>query len=70
MIMTEKMFIIAGVFRLGYCLGYYSFEFMRYKNFKQKIDDCEVSFYVSERSMSICCESLTMTETFAKKLLK
>ena len=70
MIMTEKMFIIAGVFLLGYCLGYYSFEFMRYKNFEQKIDDCEVSFYVSERSMSICCESLTMTETIAKKLLK
>ena len=70
MIMTEKMFIIAGVFLLGYCLGYYSFEFMRYKNFEQKIDDCEVSFYVSERSMSIFCESLTITETIAKKLLK
>ena len=40
------------------------------ENFEQKIDDCEVSYYVSKRSMSICCESLTMTETIAKKLLK
>ena len=40
------------------------------ENFEQKIDDCEVSYYVSKRSVSICCESLTMTETIAKKLLK
>ena len=38
--------------------------------FKQKIDDCEVSYYVSKRSMSICSESLTMTEKIARKLLK
>ena len=24
------------------------------ENFEQKIDDCEVSYYVSKRSMSIC----------------
>ena len=40
------------------------------ENFQQKIADCEVSYYVSKRSMSICCESLTMTEIIAKKLLK
>ena len=40
------------------------------ENFEQKIDDCEVSYYVSKRSMSICCESFTMTKTIAKKLLK
>ena len=40
------------------------------ENFEQKIDDCEVSYYVSKRSMSICCESFIMTETIAKKLLK
>ena len=40
------------------------------ENFEQKIDDCEVSYYVSKRSMSICSEILTMTETIAKKLLK
>ena len=40
------------------------------ENFEQKIDDCEVSYYVSNRSISICCENLTMTETIAKKLLK
>ena len=40
------------------------------ENFEQKFDDCEVSYYVSERSMSICCESLTMTETIAKKLFE
>ena len=30
-------------------------------NFEQKNDDCQVSYYVSKRSMSICSESLTMT---------
>ena len=40
------------------------------ENFQQKIDDCEVFYYVSKRNMSICCESLTMTEIIAKKLLK
>ena len=40
------------------------------KNFEQKIEDCEVFCYFSKRSMSICFESLTMPETFAKKLLK
>ena len=37
---------------------------------EQEIDDCEVSYYLSKKSMSICCESLTMTETIARKLLK
>ena len=36
---------------------------------EQEIDDCEVSYYVSKESMSICCESLTMTETIARKFL-
>ena len=40
------------------------------ENFEQKFDDCEVSHYVSKRSMRICCESFTMTETIAKRLLK
>ena len=40
------------------------------EDFEQNIDDCEVSYYVSKRSRSICCESLTITETIAKKLLK
>ena len=40
------------------------------ENFEQKIDDCEIPYYNSKRSMSIYCESLTMTETIAKKLLK
>ena len=40
------------------------------ENFEQKIDDCEVSYYVSKGRMSICCECFTMTETIAKKLLK
>ena len=40
------------------------------ENFEEKIDDCKVSYFFSKRSMSICCESLTMTETIAKKLLK
>ena len=36
---------------------------------EQEIDDCEVFYYVSKESMSICCESLTMTETIARKFL-
>ena len=40
------------------------------EDFEQNIGDCEVSYYVSKRSMSICFESLTITETIAKKLLK
>ena len=38
--------------------------------FEQNIDDCEVSYYVSRGSMSICSESLAMTETIARKLLR
>ena len=37
---------------------------------EQRIDDCEVSCYVSKRSMSICSESPTMTGTIARKLLR
>ena len=37
---------------------------------EQEIDDCEVPYYLSKESMSICCESLTMPETIARKLLK
>ena len=35
----------------------------------KKIKDCEVSFYLSKKSMSFCCETLAMTETIADKLL-
>ena len=37
---------------------------------EQEIENCEVSYYLSKKSMSICYESLTMTETIARKLLK
>ena len=40
------------------------------KKIVKEIDDCEVSYFLSKKSMSICCESLTMTKTIAKKLLK
>ena len=30
----------------------------------------EVSYYLHKKSMSICCETSTMTETLARKLLK
>ena len=36
---------------------------------KEKIE-CEVSYYLHKKSMSICCETLIMTETIARKLLK
>ena len=32
MIMSERMFVILGVFFFGYLLGYYSFEFIKSKN--------------------------------------
>ena len=37
---------------------------------EQEIENCEVPYYLSKKSMSICYESLTMTETIARKLLK
>ena len=33
-------------------------------------DNCEVSYYVNKRSISICCESLNMTENIARNLLR
>ena len=44
MIMTERMFIIAGVFLFGYCLGYYSFEFMKSKNQKHEVHEFFLSY--------------------------
>ena len=43
-ITTERMFIIAGVFLFGYCLGYYSFEFMKSKNRKHEIHEFFLSY--------------------------
>ena len=40
------------------------------KKIEKEIDDCEVSYFLTKKSISICCESLTMTETIARKLLK
>ena len=37
---------------------------------EQEIDDCEVSYYLSKKSKSICNESLTTTKKIARKLLK
>ena len=44
MIMTERMFIIAGAFLSGYCLRYYSFEFMKYKNRQHEIREFFLSY--------------------------
>ena len=40
------------------------------EKFGKELKDCEVSFYLHRKNMSICCETLTMTETIARKLLK
>ena len=40
------------------------------EKFGKEIKDCEVSFYLHRKNMSICCKTLTMTETIARKLLK
>ena len=39
------------------------------ENCGKEIKGCEVSFYLSKKSMSICCKTLVMTETIANKLL-
>ena len=39
------------------------------ENCGKEIKDCEVSFSLSKKSMSICCETLVVTETIANKLL-
>ena len=39
MIMSEKMFVVVGVFVFGYCLRYYSFEIFKYKNRAEEIND-------------------------------
>ena len=39
MIMSERMFIIVRTFLFGYCLGYYSLEFMKSKNRKHEIHE-------------------------------
>ena len=40
------------------------------EKFGQAIKDCEVSFFLHRKSMTICCEILTMTDETARKLLK
>ena len=44
MIMSERMFIIVGAFLFDYCLGYYSFELMKYKNRKHEIHEFFLSY--------------------------
>ena len=39
MFMTERMFIIIGGFHFSYCLGYYSFDLIKYKNRKHEIHE-------------------------------
>ena len=36
----------------------------------KELKDCEVSTYLSKKSMAICCETLFLTEISGKKLLK
>ena len=51
---------------------YYEEKFINNLNEKieKEIDDCEVSYFLSKKSLTICCKNLTMTETVAGKLLK
>ena len=37
---------------------------------EQEKIECEVSYYLHKKSMSICCKTSIMTETIARKLLK
>ena len=36
----------------------------------QELKDCEVYFYLHKKSMTICCETTTMTNVIVRKLLK
>ena len=40
------------------------------EKFGKEIKDCKISFYLHRKNLSICCETLTMTETIARKSLK
>ena len=44
MIMAEGMFVIVAAFLFGYCLGYYSLEFLMYKNEKHEIYEFFLSY--------------------------
>ena len=44
MVMSERIFVIVGVFLFGYCLGYYSFEIFKYKNKKHEINEFFLSY--------------------------
>ena len=39
------------------------------ENFGKELEHCEVSTYLSKRSMTICCETFVLTEVTGKKLL-
>ena len=71
--LTEKMEeikIINDIF-LGNDLSYEeNFLNSVIEKFGKDIKDCEVSFYLHRKNISISCETLTMTKTIAKKLLK
>ena len=71
--LTEKMeeVKIADNIFLGNDLSYEENVLNRViKEFGKELKDCEVSFYLYRKNMSICCETLTLTETIARKLLK
>ena len=71
--LTEKMekVKIADDIFLGNDLSYGE-NFLNYviEKFAKELKDCEVSFYLHRKKMSICCETLTMKENIARKLLK
>ena len=48
-----------------------SFEqkFLNHVVYSEEIENCEVSFYFSKKSMTIYCETLIISETIAKLLL-
>ena len=54
MIMSEKMFIELGAFGFGYCLGYYSFEILKYKNQKEEIHEFFLSYNKKYGSQCRC----------------
>ena len=62
MIMSERMYIIVGAFLFGYCLGYYSFEFMKSRNQKHEIHEFVLSYNKKYGMQCRLCDEKTRRE--------
>ena len=40
------------------------------ENFVEKLEDCQFSFYLSKKSMTICCEAFVLTNDAVDQFLE